>query len=606
MSVHRSLFTLPPSAPHHNDSADFPASHLAALQLQPITRPKSLSRTILAQDKHKGGVHAITGRALKAQGVQEAARRFGLRVLEGADYIPGIGKIDSSVDEEGESSDEDAAPLDPHRSDDDDDGHNPILRPRVHSDGEPEEEIDDAATTTTATTLSKASSSAIITLQQSLLSSPPLKTWTLLLLGGGNFAAAVIALNPFVELSLLGSSEQAASFISQYVAQRFPNAPRSQPQPQPSGAGASSSPSSQPRQQQAKQHGKQKLTTPKQRLLQPATAKRVVKEIPEAFGPVGTVYHKDKDFVLDGYRRPAVITAPHGPASVPAPPPTSENEAASTSYQQPTLIAAAEQQPTADVAAPELETIAPTAAMRELDALLAELVVSEDNQGSAPPELVLCFCQAAVVTPDEADESDDDDADADLGSSAVEVTITILVPDTDDDGWPALAHQAPSSLSSAADVDEAQQAAIQRQRAMARTVGGHRPLANPRLEAGSRPTYTARKKREARRAEQHRRASTDTPTRERNPKLGRMVRRVPLAQPTAGHEPVRMMPESEEGAEEEEEAEEDGREDDRRRLRHRRRIAKANALTSPRSAMDYEHMYIVLRFLTAINLFTWN
>ncbi|CAD6901368.1 unnamed protein product [Tilletia caries] len=512
MSVHRSLFTLPPSAPHHNDSADFPASHLAALQLQPITRPKSLSRTILAQDKHKGGVHAITGRALKAQGVQEAARRFGLRVLEGADYIPGIGKIDSSVDEEGESSDEDAAPLDPHRSDDDDDGHNPILRPRVHSDGEPEEEIDDAATTTTATTLSKASSSAIITLQQSLLSSPPLKTWTLLLLGGGNFAAAVIALNPFVELSLLGSSEQAASFISH-----------------------------QPRQQQAKQHGKQKLTTPKQRLLQPATAKRVVKEIPEAFGPVGTVYHKDKDFVLDGYRRPAVITAPHGPASVPAPPPTSENEAASTSYQQPTLIAAAEQQPTADVAAPELETIAPTAAMRELDALLAELVVSEDNQGSAPPELVLCFCQAAVVTPDEADESDDDDADADLGSSAVEVTITILVPDTDDDGWPALAHQAPSSLSSAADVDEAQQAAIQRQRAMARTVGGHRPLANPRLEAGSRPTYTARKKREARRAEQHRRASTDTPTRERNPKLGRMVRRVPLAQPTAGHEPFETL-----------------------------------------------------------------
>ncbi|KAE8183310.1 hypothetical protein CF336_g8226, partial [Tilletia laevis] len=148
---------------------------------------------------------------------------------------------------------------------------------------------------------------------------------------------------------------------------------------------------------------------------------------------------------------------------------------------------------------------------------------------------------AAVVTPDEADESDDDDADADLGSSAVEVTITILVPDTDDDGWPALAHQAPSSLSSAADVDEAQQAAIQRQRAMARTVGGHRPLANPRLEAGSRPTYTARKKREARRAEQHRRASTDTPTRERNPKLGRMVRRVPLAQPTAGHEPFETL-----------------------------------------------------------------
>ncbi|CAD6959498.1 unnamed protein product [Tilletia controversa] len=497
-------------------------------------------------------------------------------------------------------------------------------------------------------------------------------------------------------VDLLGSSEQAASFISQYVAQRFPNAPRSQPQPS----------SSQPRQQQAKQHGKQKLT-PKQRLLQPATAKRVVKETPEAFGPIGTVYHKDKDFVLDGYRRPAVISAPHGPASVPTPPPTSENEAASTSYQQPTLIAAADQPPTADVAAPELETIAPTAAMRELDALLAELVVSEDNQGSAPPELVLCFCQgrvhplhpqqplcptcalplctsllpsplhplsrcpscarspilpptsplrthliaslqsqrlaleieerqriervrrerrardenwkersaaaenafpaldghsgssgtsspfmtsshshpptgtygmagygprsnavaialgrrapteneraalqqrthrvlriptkgappakraskkskkvkaegaknaskesaarnntatptAAVVTPDEADESDDDDdADADLGSSAVEVTITILVPDTDDDGWPALAHQAPSSLSSAADVDDAQQAAIQRQRAMARTVGGHRLLANPRLEAGSRPTYTARKEREARRA----------------------------------------------------------------------------------------------------------
>ncbi|KAE8248685.1 hypothetical protein A4X13_0g5514 [Tilletia indica] len=194
--IHRSLFTLPPAQdiPQH-DNADFPASHVQGLQLQPITRPKGLTRAVFAQNKHRGGVHAISGRAFKSQGVQEAARRLGFRVIEGADYIAGLGKIDSGVDEEGESSEEEVGGAGTDGTDEE-----LPVQPRIHSDGEAEEEVDDAATTTAASTISKTSAS-LTPLQQSLLSSPQLKTWTLILLGGGDFAAAVIALNPFVELS---------------------------------------------------------------------------------------------------------------------------------------------------------------------------------------------------------------------------------------------------------------------------------------------------------------------------------------------------------------------------------------------------------------------
>ncbi|KAK0534717.1 hypothetical protein OC834_001773 [Tilletia horrida] len=195
--IHRSLFTLPPSsAPAIDRQNDFPVSHLLGLQLPPITRPRGIARSVLLQSQHKGGVHGLTGRALKAQGVQEAARRLGFRIIEGAGYIAGLGKIDSSVDEEGESSDEE---IGGQAGTDGTDEEHVSVPSRHHSDGEADEG-DDAATNTATSTVSRPSTS-ITPLQQSLLSSPELKTWTVILLGGGHFAAAIIALNPFYEVS---------------------------------------------------------------------------------------------------------------------------------------------------------------------------------------------------------------------------------------------------------------------------------------------------------------------------------------------------------------------------------------------------------------------
>jgi len=159
----------------------------------PIIRPRGISRAALAQNQYRGGVHALTNRALKAQGVQEAARRLGFRIIEGAAYVPGLGKIDSSLDEDEDSSDEHDVVL----TDGTDEENLVPPRPAEEDGAEAE---DDAGTTSAASTTTNASS-AITPLQQSLLSSPPLKTWTILLLGGGHFAIAVIALNPLFEIS---------------------------------------------------------------------------------------------------------------------------------------------------------------------------------------------------------------------------------------------------------------------------------------------------------------------------------------------------------------------------------------------------------------------
>ncbi|KAE8213015.1 hypothetical protein CF327_g3408 [Tilletia walkeri] len=491
-------------------------------------------------------------------------------------------------------------------------------------------------------------------------------------------------------VDLLGSSPPARTFISDYVIQRFPRSkppppppppPPSEPAqviPQASGSGSGSS------------RQKTKLTA-KQRLLQPAKAKRIVKETPEAlFGPVGTVYHKEANFVLDGYRGAASTSA------------SASASASASGTTTPALVehgtmsrqgsasnkTAHENQPAgtgtgADLPAPELETIAPTPAMKDIDALLAELVVPEDD--STPSELVICFCQgrvhplhphqplcptcalpictslhpsplhplsrcpscarspilpphsptrttlistlqsrrlvleleereriervrrerrvrddgirervnafpaldgsslpssvvpqhmgtygmagygprsnavaialgrraptevervalqtrthrvlripggappskksggkkskktkvaaavgggakeigsksaaatttaapAAVIGVDEEEEGDSDEAEHE---HALEVSITILIPDPTDDGWPT--HQPPSLTT------DDQQLAIQRQREMARTVGGQRLLANPRLRLEERPTYTGKREREVRR-----------------------------------------------------------------------------------------------------------
>ncbi|KAE8245432.1 hypothetical protein A4X13_0g5922 [Tilletia indica] len=487
-------------------------------------------------------------------------------------------------------------------------------------------------------------------------------------------------------VDLLGSSQAARTFISDYVIQRFPRSkpppPPSEPAqviPQASGSGSGSG-----------RQGKTKLTA-KQRLLQPAKAKRIVKDSPEAlFGPVGTVYHKEANFVLDGYRAASTSASASASASASGTTTPALVEHGTMSRQgSASNKTAHENQPAgtgtgagADLPAPELETIAPTPAMKDIDALLAELVVPEDD--STPSELVICFCQgrvhplhphqplcptcalpictslhpsplhplsrcpscarspilpphsptrttlistlqsrrlaleleereriervrrerrvrddgirervnafpaldgslptvvpqmgtygmagygprsnavaialgrraptevesvalqtrthrvlriptrgapsnkksggkkskktkvaaavggggketgsksvAAAAAPavaaaavDEEEEGDSDEAEHE---HALEVSITILIPDPTDDGWSS--HQPPSSSS----ISDDQQLAIQRQRDMARTVGGQRLLANPRLRLEERPTYTGKREREVRR-----------------------------------------------------------------------------------------------------------
>ncbi|KAK0546655.1 hypothetical protein OC846_001372 [Tilletia horrida] len=190
--IHRSLFTLPPlssssRAPHQ----DFPSSHIHSLQVPPITRPRGVSRAYLQQNKHRGGVYALSTRALKSQGVQEAARRLGFRIIEGTGYISGLGKLESSLDEEGEElSSDDEAVVQRNGTDEE---VEPAPLPPQH-EGPEEDEQESVLTKTSAY-------STLTPLQQSLFSSPALKTWTIILLGGGHFAAAVIALNPFFDLS---------------------------------------------------------------------------------------------------------------------------------------------------------------------------------------------------------------------------------------------------------------------------------------------------------------------------------------------------------------------------------------------------------------------
>ncbi|KAK0534716.1 hypothetical protein OC834_001772 [Tilletia horrida] len=444
-------------------------------------------------------------------------------------------------------------------------------------------------------------------------------------------------------VDLLGSSQQARSFIDDYVHLRFPSKTKQQTKATAEPSAASSAKTQQP---------KQKLSA-KQKLLQPAKAKRVVNEATsaEAFGPVGTVYHKERDFVLDGYRTPPQVAAPasaSGSASVAQ---DRAPAAATNATSSKTATATAEEkgrtaQPTVHSAlpatdsgtespAPDLEVIAPTAAMKELDVLLAELTIPDESQDVGPSELVVCFCQdqrhaleveerqriervrrerrardedardranaaasafpalggmpvasasgshpigntygmagygarsnavtlalgrrqpteaersalqqrthrvlripakggpqakkgpkkskkakpeagggkaaaktntsstattAPTTAADEQEEDDSDDADA-LGESAVEVTVTILVPDPEDDGWSA--HEPAAAAGALSASSDAHAAAIERQRAIALTVGGHRPLANPRLDPALRPKYTSVKEREERRA----------------------------------------------------------------------------------------------------------
>ncbi|KAE8228736.1 hypothetical protein CF326_g6323 [Tilletia indica] len=485
-------------------------------------------------------------------------------------------------------------------------------------------------------------------------------------------------------VDLLGSSQAARTFISDYVVQRFP---RSKPPPPPAPTPAQVIPQASGSGSGSGRQGKTKLTA-KQRLLQPAKAKRIVKDTPEAlFGPVGTVYHKEANFVLDGYRAASTSASASASASASGTTTPALVEHGTMSRQgSASNKTAHENQPAGtrdDLPAPELEIIAPTPAMKDIDALLAELVVPEDD--STPSELVICFCQgrvhplhphqplcptcalpictslhpsplhplsrcpscarspilppnsptrttlistlqsrrlaleleereriervrrerrvrddgirervnafpaldgsslptvvpqmgtygmagygprsnavaialgrraptevervalqtrthrvlriptrgappsgskksggkkskktkvaaggsakdvglksvAAAAAPavaaaavDEEEEGESDEAEHE---HALEVSITILIPDATDDGWSS--HQPPSFISTTDD----QQLAIQRQRDMARTVGGQRLLANPRLRLEERPTYTGKREREGRR-----------------------------------------------------------------------------------------------------------
>ncbi|KAL9937398.1 hypothetical protein V8E36_003807 [Tilletia maclaganii] len=191
-------------------------------------------------------------------------------------------------------------------------------------------------------------------------------------------------------VDLLGGSNQARAFINDYVQARFPNA--RQPPSAP------------------KAQGKPKLTA-KQRLLQPAQARRIVDEemSNSAFGPVGTVYHKDRDAVLEGYRTPA---SAHTSSAAPA----GREEPLTSTSKDPTRVAQPpsagtstppqaqahanarlQHEPSSTVSAePELEQIVPTAAMVELDSLLSDLTAPEDSQATAPAELVVCFCHGRV------------------------------------------------------------------------------------------------------------------------------------------------------------------------------------------------------------------
>ncbi|SPO38275.1 related to VMS1 - component of a Cdc48p-complex involved in protein quality control [Pseudozyma flocculosa] len=110
-----------------------------------------------------------TGKRLKAQGAQDAAKVVMMTVLDGEGYLPGL-KLESGRDSSDEDEDD---------SDSDDYGS----------------DLDDGVSTATGTAQSLASS-AISRNPES--SDPPLRLWTVLLMGGGHFAAAVIALNPHV------------------------------------------------------------------------------------------------------------------------------------------------------------------------------------------------------------------------------------------------------------------------------------------------------------------------------------------------------------------------------------------------------------------------
>ncbi|KAN0059674.1 hypothetical protein ACQY0O_008246 [Thecaphora frezii] len=160
LGIYRGIFPDPdtPAAPSIDPrlgAAEWYRACLSSMQAGRLTRKPA---------KSGGG---WTGKRLKAQGAQEAAKAVMMTVLDGEGYLPGL-KLESGRD----SSDEDEglSDLDDYDSADDADG----------------------ATSTAPT------ASSIVSRAAPESSDPPLRIWTVLLMGGGHFAASVIALNPHV------------------------------------------------------------------------------------------------------------------------------------------------------------------------------------------------------------------------------------------------------------------------------------------------------------------------------------------------------------------------------------------------------------------------
>ncbi|PWN47520.1 hypothetical protein IE53DRAFT_321065 [Violaceomyces palustris] len=120
----------------------------------------------------KGSKDGWSGKRIKSQGVQEAAKAMMMGVLDGQGYVPGL-SLDTIGEDDLDEEDEEGRIL--------------------SSSGEDEEgPEDDGRSESIVTTPSVAGS------VDPRRPEPKLRTWTVILMGGGHFAAAVIALNPHV------------------------------------------------------------------------------------------------------------------------------------------------------------------------------------------------------------------------------------------------------------------------------------------------------------------------------------------------------------------------------------------------------------------------
>ncbi|KAK0546654.1 hypothetical protein OC846_001373 [Tilletia horrida] len=183
-------------------------------------------------------------------------------------------------------------------------------------------------------------------------------------------------------VDLLGSSTRAKAFITEYVQSRFPSSSTSATAPIPTPV-------------------KQPKLTAKQRALQPAKVKRVINnaEQSQAFGPVGTVYHKDRDFALDGYKPTLAASSASSSSSSPKPHQQHVHPGSAPSNFQagsttPVPAALASTEPSNPLPALQPEDIAPTPAMKEIDALIAELDTPTGQEQHQ--DLVVCFCHGRV------------------------------------------------------------------------------------------------------------------------------------------------------------------------------------------------------------------